>query len=335
MKKNKIFVIAEAGVNHNGSLKKALELVKIAKRCGADAVKFQLFDMFEQISKNAPTAPYQKNQTRKKNMLEMAKSYELNWKDHFKIKKLCDNLKIEYMASCFDKKSVDFYMDKLKAKCLKIASSEIDNLRLLKYINKKSKNVILSTGMANFDEIKKALKVLKKVKNLTVMQCTSLYPTQVSELNLKLIKLFKKKFNLKVGLSDHTLTDIPSLVSIGLGANVIEKHFTINKKLKGPDHAMSLNPTELTRYIKNIRIAEVCLGKEHDKPTKKEKKIIKYSRRGLFSSKIIKKGKKITINDIVYKRPSIYMPIKYEKEILGKRIKKNLNIDEPFQKKYF
>ena len=223
MKKNKIFIIAEAGVNHNGSLKKALELVKIAKRCGADAVKFQLFNMFEQISKNAPTAPYQKNQTRKKNMLEMAKSYELNWNDHFKIKKLCDDLKIQYMASCFDKKSVDFYLNKLKAKSLKIASSEIDNLRLLKYINKKSKNVILSTGMANLNEIKKALNVLKKVKNLTIMQCTSLYPTPPNELNLKLIKLFSKKFNLKVGFSDHTSIDIPSLVSIGLGVKVIDQ----------------------------------------------------------------------------------------------------------------
>ena len=158
MKENRIFIIAEAGVNHNGSLNKAFELVKIAKQCGADAIKFQLIDMMEQISKNAPTAPYQKNQTNKKNMLEMAKSYELDWREHIKIKKFCDKTKIQYMASCFDKKSVDFYLEKLKSDTIKIASSEIDNLRLLKYINKKSKNVILSTGMANFKEIEKLLK---------------------------------------------------------------------------------------------------------------------------------------------------------------------------------
>ena len=335
MKENRIFIIAEAGVNHNGSLNKAFELVKIAKQCGADAIKFQLFDMMEQISKNAPTAPYQKNQTNKKNMLEMAKSYELDWREHIKIKKFCDKTKIQYMASCFDKKSVDFYLEKLKSDTIKIASSEIDNLRLLKYINKKSKNVILSTGMANFKEIEKFIKILNKIKKLTIMQCTSLYPTPNKEVNLKIIKKIKKKFNLTVGLSDHTLSDISSLVSIGLGAKVIEKHFTINKKMKGPDHSMSLNPKELKRFIKNIRIAEECMGNEIDKPTKKEKKLIKYSRRGLFTSKNIKKGKKITTNDIVYKRPCVYMPINHEIKIVGKIIKQNLKKGEPFLKKYF
>lgn len=335
MNKNKIFIIAEAGVNHNGSLKNALELVRIAKKCGADAVKFQLFNMFEQISKNAPTAPYQKKRTRKKNMLEMARSYNLDWNEHVKIKNYCRSLKIEYMASCFDIKSVDFYKKKLKANQIKIASSEIDNHKLLKYINKKFKKVILSTGMADLNEINKARKLLNKVKHLVIMQCTSLYPTPIEDLNLIYIDYFKKKFNLEVGLSDHTRSNIPSLVSLGLGAKYLEKHFTISKTLKGPDHSMSLNPAELKKYINNIRIAEKCFGNINNKPTSSEKKIIKFSRRGLFSSKFLRKGKKINLNDLVYKRPASFMSIGDEKQILGKRINKNLMSDQPILKKYF
>lgn len=335
MKKNKVFIIAEAGVNHNGSLKRAFDLVKAAKQCDADAIKFQLFNMYEQISKNAPTAPYQRKETKKTNMLEMAKFYDLKWEDHIKIKKLCDKIKIEYMASCFDKLSVDFYLKKIKGKIIKIASSEIDNLRLLKYVNSVAKQVILSTGMANLEEIILATKILKNVKKLTLMQCTSIYPTMISDVNLNFLRILRSKFSFDIGFSDHTLSDIPSLVSVGSGCKYIEKHFTLDKNLKGPDHSMSLNIHWLSRYIKNIRIAEIALGLEENKPTKKEKKLINFSRRGLFSSKALQKGSVIKKSDIVYKRPAFKMSIKDEKNIIGKKLKKNLKADQAFDENYF
>ena len=265
--KNKVFIIAEAGVNHNGSIKKAFELVKIAKDSGADAVKFQLFDKFEQISKKAPTAPYQNQTTKKKNMLEMAKDYDLSWESHIEISEFCKKTKIEYMASVFDKNSVDFYLKKIKAKTIKIASSEIDNFRLLNYINLNAKNVIISTGMANIKEIDKAVKLLRNIKNLSILQCTSCYPTSYNDVNLSFIDVLKKKYKKKVGFSDHTLDDISAIVAVGFGVNIIEKHFTINNNLKGPDHSMSLNPKNLKSYIKKIRIAECVIGSNFKKPT--------------------------------------------------------------------
>ena len=322
IKKNKIYIIAEAGVNHNGSLTKAKKLIIKAKKCGADAIKFQLFNKFEQISEYALTAPYQKKNTKKKNMLKMAKEYDFKWENHIILKKLCDKIGIDYMASCFDKNSVDFYNKVLKAKIMKIASSEIDNLRLLKYINIKCKNVILSTGMSNIDEISKAVKCLNKVRNLYIMQCTSLYPTNLKDVNLNTIKLFVKKFNLITGFSDHTLTSTSALVSVGCGARIIEKHFTLSNSLKGPDHKMSLNPKKLKEFVIQIRNAEKTLGSFKKNPTKGEKRIMKYSRRGLFAAVNIEKGERLYHKHISYKRPSSFLPISFEKRIIGRKAKK-------------
>ena len=332
---SKVFVIAEAGVNHNGSIKNALELVEIAKDSGADAVKFQLFDKFEQISKKAPTAPYQNQTTKKNNMLEMAKDYDLSWERHIEISKFCKKNQIEYMASVFDKNSLDFYLKKIKAKTIKIASSEIDNFKLLNYVNLHAKNVIISTGMANIIEIDNAIRLLSNVKNLSILQCTSCYPTNYDDVNLSFINLLKKKYQKKVGFSDHTLDDISSIVAVGMGVDIIEKHFTINNKLKGPDHLMSLDPKGLKNFIKKIRIAESVLGSNLKKPTKSEIKLLKFSRRGLVASCNLKKGQIIKKSHINFKRPAVNFMIKDLKKILGKKINKNIKIDEIFNKKTF
>lgn len=333
--KNRIFIIAEAGINHNGSIKNALKLVKIAKDCGADAVKFQLFDKFEQISRNAPTSPYQNKNTKKKYMLEMANNYDLDWKYHVKIKKYSEKLKIEYIASVFDKKSTDFYLKKIKAKIIKIASSEIDNYQLLKYINLKAKKVILSTGMASVSEIDKAVNLLKKIKNISILQCTSCYPTKHSDVNLSFMNFLKNKYSKYVGLSDHTLDDVSSIAAVGMGAKIIEKHFTINRKFKGPDHSISLNPKDLKKFIKNIRIAEQIIGSEKNKPTFTEKKLIKYSRRGLVAACEIKKGKILRKKNINFKRPAFNFMIKDIKKIIGRKLIRNIKIDEVFTNKHF
>lgn len=331
IKKNKIYIIAEAGVNHNGSLNEAKKLIIKAKKCGADAIKFQLFNKFEQISEYALTAPYQKKNTKKENMLKMAEEYDFKWKNHLILKKLCDKIGIDYMASCFDKNSVDFYNKVLKAKIMKIASSEIDNLRLLKYINIKCKNVILSTGMSNIDEISKAVKCLNKVRNLYLMQCTSLYPTKLKDVNLNTIKLFVKKFKLITGFSDHTLTSTSAIVSVGCGARIIEKHFTLSNSLKGPDHKMSLNPKKLKEFVIQIRNAEQTLGSSKKNPTKEEKRIMKYSRRGLFAAVNIEKGEKLNHKHISYKRPSSFLPISFEKRIIGRKAKKFIPKGNPIK----
>ncbi|MDC0446225.1 N-acetylneuraminate synthase family protein [Candidatus Pelagibacter sp.] len=333
--KNKIYVIAEAGVNHNGSLNYAKKLIIKAKKCGADAIKFQIFNKYEQISELASTAPYQNKNTKKKNMLQMASEYDFSWDNHLILKKLCDKIKIDYLASCFDKDSVDFYKYKLKANVIKIASSEIDNLKLLKYINIKFKNVILSTGMSNLDEISIAVNCLKKVNKVYLMQCTSLYPTELTDVNLNVLKTFKRKFKFSLGLSDHTLSNTASLVSVGFGVKIIEKHFTLNNSLKGPDHKMSLNPVMFKKFVTKIRDAEKTLGKIVKNPNLKEKKMIKYSRRGLFAKMDINSGVKINHNHICYKRPSTFLPISFENNIIGKKLKRSILKNRPFKKDMF
>ncbi|MDC3053322.1 N-acetylneuraminate synthase family protein [Candidatus Pelagibacter sp.] len=331
----KIYIIAEAGVNHNGSLNLAKKLILTAKKCGADAVKFQIFNKREQISDIAPTAPYQNKNTKKKSMLKMADKYDFKWENHIILKKLCDKIGIDYMASCFDKTSVDFYKNILKVKTLKIASSEIDNLRLLKYVNKKFKKVILSTGMSNINEIFRGIKCLNKVDKLYLMQCTSLYPTELNEVNLNVLAEFKKKFKLPIGFSDHTFSNIASIVSVGFGVELIEKHLTLNNSLQGPDHKMSLNPLNFKKFVSEIRNAEKTLGNYLKNPSREEKKMIKFSRRGLFASTNIEKGTKIQEKHISYKRPSNFLPISFEKKIIGKKLKKSILKNEPFKKTYF
>lgn len=332
---NDVYIIAEAGINHNGSLENAYKLINLAKNCGANAVKFQLFDKNEQISREAPTAPYQKKNTKKKTMLEMASLYDFSWSDHIKLKKRCDELKIDYMASCFDNKSVDFYLDRIKARIMKIASSEIDNLRLLNYVNKRCKEVILSTGMSTIEEIKKAVDVLKSVKKLTLLQCTSLYPTPPDQLNINVIKTLKKKFKLPVGLSDHSQNNLGSILALGSGCTIIEKHFTISKKMIGPDHKISLSPRQLSSFINTVRKCEKILGTDKKAPTMMEQKFKNYSRRGLYASKNIKKNQLITRNCITYKRPAFFMKISDEKKIIGKKSLVDIKKAEALKKNFF
>ena len=184
----------------------------------------------------------------------MASSYDFSWNDHIKLKKKCDKIKIDYVASCFDPNSVDFYMDEIKGKIMKIASSEIDNLRLLSYVNKRCNKVILSTGMSNINEIRKAVQTLKKVKNLTLLQCTSVYPAPINELNINAVTTLRKFFKLPIGFSDHSLGNVASMVSIGAGCRLIEKHFTDNRKFKRTDYQSALDATQIKNFLINFDI---------------------------------------------------------------------------------
>ncbi len=327
---SKVFIIAEAGVNHNGEIKKALELVKIAKKAGADAVKFQLFNIDEQVSILAKNASYQIKGSKKENMIEMAKDYEFSWKNHIQIKKLCDKLKIEYLASCCDIDAINFLVNRIKAKKIKISSGEITNFKLIKHADTKKNPIILSTGMATLREIKQAVKYIKNKKKLILLHCVSNYPTDISNVNLLIINTLRNTFGCKIGFSDHTVGNEAAFLSVALGAKYIEKHFTINKNLKGPDHAMSLNPTELKRFIKKVRLAEKILGRDDKNSiSTKEKYIKKIARRGIISISSIKKNQKLSIKNISIKRPLKGIDAKFIDRVIDRRAKKDIPINTP------
>ena len=331
MKDKKTFIIAEAGVNHNGDINKALKLVDIAKNAGADAVKFQLYRIEEKISKLAFIHKYQKKNVGNKTMAKMAQQYDLPWDKHRIIKKYCLKKKIKYMSSITDKKSCDFLFKDLNTKIFKISSGEITNLNFLKYCAKKKVPIILSTGMSNEKEISNAVKIIKSIskKNLYLLHCISLYPTPIDFLNLKYIKNLKKKFNCKVGFSDHSEGYLASCIAVSLGARIIEKHFTINKKLPGPDHAMSLNPSELKNFVKKIRDTEKMLGNEIKQISTDEKEMIKVARRGVISIINIKKGETFTEKNISIMRPCIGIGADKINQVIGKKSTKNIKINTP------
>ena len=325
--KNKIVIIAEAGVNHNGKLKIAKKMIDIASKNNLDYVKFQIYKTENLIIPNTPKAEYQvKNFSKhKKSQFDMLKKLELSFNDHLDLMKYCKKKNINYLASAFDLESLNFIQR--YSNIVKIASGEITNHFLLKNINKNTK-VILSTGASTLKEVKSAFKVLLKTgmrkNNITLLHCNSEYPsTNLEDLNLNAIKLFKKNFNVRVGYSDHTLTSYASIMSIALGATVIEKHFTLDKGLDGPDHFSSLNPSELKLFCDEIRNSNIMLGKEKKIPSKSEKKNIKFMRKSIFAKLDIQKGEIFTVNNLCCKRPAIGLPAYKFESLLGTKAKFN------------
>ncbi len=264
MNKNKTFIIAEAGVNHNGSLKLAKRLIQIAKYSGVDAVKFQTFKAQNLSIKNSPKAEYQKRTSNnKETQFQMLKKLEFTKKMHKECIKYCKKLNIIFLSSAFDIESLE-YLKKLKLSIFKVPSGEITNYLYLKKLGSFNKKIFLSTGMSNLKEISLAIKTLIKFgtlkNNITLLQCNTEYPTPFKDANLKAILSLKKNFKLDVGYSDHTESIEASLAAVALGATVIEKHFTLSKRLKGPDHLASLEPKELKNLVTKIRNIEISLG---------------------------------------------------------------------------
>ena len=331
MEHKKTFIIAEAGVNHNGDLNKALKLVDIAKNSGADAIKFQLYRIKEKISKIAFIHKYQKKNVGNKSMKNMAQKYDLDWNKHKIIRAYCLKKKIKYMSSVTDKKSCDFLINNLNTKIFKISSGEITNLNFLRYCAKKNVPIILSTGMSNEKEITNAVKIIRKFSSskLYLLHCVSLYPTPIDILNLRYIKTLQKKYKCEIGFSDHTEGYLASCIAVAMGAKIIEKHFTINKKLPGPDHAMSLNQTELNEFVKKIRDTQKILGKKTKTISKDEKEMIKVARRGIISIKNIKKGDTFTRNNTAIMRPCIGIGADQINNVIGKKSSKNIKDSTP------
>jgi len=332
MMKKKIKIIAEAGCNHNGKLSLALQLINTAKKAGADAVKFQLFNPDELVTKNAPKANYSKKFTRKfKNQYEMQKKISLSFREHLKLKKYCDKKKIEYLCSAFDIESLNI-LKKFKLKTFKIPSGEINNTKYLRHLGGFKKNILLSTGMSSKKEIIFALKTLINYgvskKKIIILQCNSEYPSPYRDINLQAMVSFKKEFNCDYGLSDHSLGIEVPIAAAALGAKVIEKHFTLNKKFEGPDHNMSLLPKELEQMISSIRNVEKALGKKTKIVTKSEKKNIKVARKSIVARLEIKVGEKFTTKNLTIKRPGNGIPANEYFNLIGRKSKRTFKKDE-------
>jgi len=328
----KILIIAEAGVNHNGKLKQAYKLVDIAKKSGADFVKFQTSIPELHISKFARKANYQlKNNKEENNQLQMVKKLILTYSEFKKIKKYCKKKKIEFLSTPFDLNSIDF-LKNLGMKYFKIPSGEITNMPYLVKVGKLKKKIILSTGMASMKEIGQALQILisngTKKKDITVLQCNTEYPTPIHDANIKAMLTMRKKFKVQIGYSDHTEGFEAALAAVALGATVIEKHFTINKKLSGPDHQASVTGKELKEMVKSIKKVSVALGDGIKKTTNSEKKNMEVARNSIVALKNIKKGEKFTTKNLTVKRPGNGIsPMKFFKT-LGKKSKYSFSRDE-------
>lgn len=322
MKKPKTLIIAEVGPNHNGSLKLAYKYIDVCKKIGADVVKFQTSVPHLHISKYAEMAKYQiRNCNYKSSQLKMAEKISLPLRDFIKLKKYCLKKKIGFLSTPFDFKSIEL-LNNIKLKCFKIPSGEITNLPYLRKIGKFNKKIIISTGMSNVKEIEKAIQVLiksgTKKNKISILHCNTEYPTPFEDVNLKAMKSLRKKFKCPVGYSDHTVgIEIP-IAAVALGASIIEKHITLNKNMKGPDHKASIEPKDFEKMIKGIRIIEKSLGSSIKKPSSSEIKNISIARKSIVAAKKIKKGEIFTTKNLTVKRPGTGLsPMLWDK-ILGK-----------------
>jgi len=335
-----IYIIAEAGVNHNGNFYLAKKMIKKAKDAGADAIKFQTWVEGELTGKYTKKIGYVKRNFKTKlSRYEITNKLALSFKEFEKLKKYSQKCKIDFLTTPCGEISLNFIADILKVPYIKIGSSFLNNLSFLKKVIKKNRPILLSTGMSSFDEVAKSIKTIKSKskKNipLVVFQCTSEYPCSADNMNLNVIKTYKKHFkNTIIGLSDHSLGGEAGVASVALGAKVIEKHFTLNKKFNGPDHIASLDFKELFEFIKSIRTAEKMMGSFIKKPTISEKKIIPQTRIGIVAKKELKKGSLLKLSDIAFKRPATGFSMNKVDNIVGKKIKRNLKKDEPIKRRH-
>ena len=327
-----VFIIAEAGVNHNGSIELAFKLIDAAVESGADAVKFQTFKAENLVSKNTQKAEYQKKTTdASESQLDMLKKLELDVDVHKKLIKYCNAKGILFLSSPFDHDSIDL-LNELGIEVFKIPSGEITNLPYLRRIGSLAKQVILSTGMSTLKEVGDALAILvdsgTKKENITVLHANTMYPTPMEDVNLNAMKTIKKEFDVAVGYSDHTLGIEVDIAAVAMGASIVEKHFTIDKAKEGPDHKASLEPEELRAMVIAIRNVEKALGDGIKIPSGSEKPNIVVARKSILANQKIKKGDTLTEENIIVKRPGNGIsPMKWD-EVIGLVAAKDYQVDD-------
>ena len=324
-----VFIIAEAGVNHNGSLKTAKKMIDAAKFAGADAIKFQAFKAEDLVTKDAPKADYQRDITSEISQLQMLKGLEFSENEFRVLSRHCKNKKITFLATPFDSKSSEI-LHKIGIPVFKIASGDLTDIPLLLKIARYKKPIILSTGMASLKEVKKAVNLIYSTgnKDLILLHCTSDYPAKYEEVNLKAMDTLKREFGVPIGYSDHTPGIEISQAASAIGACVIEKHFTLDRDLPGPDHKASLEPHELKNLVKSIRNIEKAMGNGIKKPQKSEIGIKIIARKSIVASCDISKGSKMTREMLAIKRPGTGIcPSKLD-SVVGKLAKKDFFKDE-------
>lgn len=345
------YIIAEAGVNHNGNLSLAKKLIKAASICNANAVKFQIFNANKLSSTNTPLASYQKkNLTKNISQHQMLKNLELKLEDYLKLKEYSKKFNIDFLVSVFDEKSLKFASDNLKSKTIKIPSGEITNYFLLKNIDLKKYRIILSTGMSNLKEIAESLNLISKKKvfsfskdkikiinkkqhsylkeKIFLLHCVTDYPANKKYLNINSIETLIKKFMLPTGFSDHSQGSLASCLALAKGAIVVEKHFTLDKTMKGPDHTSSLNPLEFKNFVNDLKDSSIMLGNFEKKIQVCEKKNINVVRKSIVASQIIKKNKTFSLKNLSSKRVGAGISPMNIKKLLNKKAKKNYKKDE-------
>lgn len=329
---NRTLIIAEAGVNHNGSSELAKKLIDAAVEAGADAVKFQTFKADKLVSKNAQKADYQKQTTSTdESQYDMIKKLELDENAHRALINYCIDKEIMFLSTPFDHDSIDLLIS-FDMPIFKIPSGEITNLPYLRHIGSLSKEVILSTGMANLGEVKDALEVLINAgtskEKITVLHATTEYPCPIDEVNLRAMQTIKATFGVKVGYSDHTQGIEVPIAAVAMGACVIEKHFTLDRTMEGPDHKASLEPDELKAMVQAIRHIETALGDGVKRPSKSEQKNISVARKSILASRSIGIGETFSDNNLIVKRPGNGIsPMRWD-EIVGNKATRDFSADE-------
>lgn len=332
IKNNKVFIIAEAGVNHNGSIDIAKKMIDVAVDAGADAVKFQTFEAKRVIAKFAPKAEYQYRTTgENESQLEMVKKWELDINVHKELVAHCKKRSLLFLSSPFDLESIEL-LNSLGLEVFKIPSSEITNLPYLKKIGGLRKKIIMSSGMANLKEIEAALDILTKAgtykKNIIVLHCNTAYPTPFEDVNLLAMITIKDTLKVNVGYSDHTPGIEVPIAAVALGASIIEKHFTLDKSMRGPDHKASLEPDELKAMVEAVRNIERALGDGIKKVSQSESKNKPIVRKSIVASRAIEKGETFTAENITVKRPEAGISPMEWNNVIGKSAKRNFLEDE-------
>jgi N,N'-diacetyllegionaminate synthase len=326
------FIIAEAGVNHNGDLAMAMELVDVAADCGADAIKFQTFKAENLVTAEAPKADYQLEVTDpNESWLTMLERLELSPDAHRQLMQACQSRNIQFISTPFEEDSADL-LEELGVHAFKIPSGEISNLPFLEYVGRKGKPVILSTGMAFLGEVESAILTLENAgsKDIAVLHCVSNYPADPADVNLRTMKTMARAFEAPVGYSDHTLGAEVTLAAVAMGACIVEKHFTLDRNLEGPDHQASLDPDELREMVQGIRKVEKAMGSSRKRPTANEMPTLKAARKSLVARCDLKAGSVLTKDCIAIKRPGTgYAPAKLP-ELVGRTLVRDVSVGTVF-----
>ena len=325
------YIVAEAGINHNGNVDLAKEMINGAKKCGVDAVKFQVFKAEEFVSDPNTTHTYRsQGKLITEPMLEMFKRYEFEAEEWKEIFRHCKNKNIDFFATPQNPSDLDFILSIVDMPVIKVGSDDLTNLELLEYYAKKNRPLIISAGMAYISEIEDAVNTVQNTGNndLIVLHCVSSYPTDAEEIKLRKILTIKQAFDVIVGFSDHTIGSTAAVGAVVLGAKVIEKHFTLDKNLPGPDHWFSANPDEMRKLVDEIRFIEKALDSGIIEPTPKELEMRKIARRSIVASKDIAKDGFINRDLVDFKRPGTGLPPKFVEYIIGKKVKVDIKRNE-------